>query len=211
MNTQHNSTHTKDEVYSISGFRDTLTSPIFYPVIVVALVLGITSVLNLEENPLKLKSMVTVIKDKVSTAGLVNRSATEHWGGFTDDLYDPSSAKTPEQHDFVTDVLAQHVTQKIPVDESIERLAFNYDLRSESFWTDLDSSKLETAGEEMERKQREIYAIGVPIELDKLEKMPSSYRLEDDSIYTLRANADVLPDSVPTSNFSKAQKSETNN
>ena len=71
MNTQQLS-NSKPEVYSTSGFRDTLASPIFYPVIVVALVLGVTSIFGFVQNPLKLKAVVNVIQQKVATENVVN-------------------------------------------------------------------------------------------------------------------------------------------
>jgi len=79
----------------------------------------------------------------------------------------------------------ENKSKKISVDKSIERIAFNYDLTSENFWTDLDSSKLETAKEEMERKEKESNSIGAPLEINKLEKLPSKYKLNDKSIYAL--------------------------
>jgi len=50
----HHNNKDKTEVYSISGFKDTLASPVFYPVIVVAMLLGITSILGFVQNPMKL-------------------------------------------------------------------------------------------------------------------------------------------------------------
>ena len=64
----------KLEVYSISGFRDTLASPVFYPVIVVSLVLGVASIFGFVQNPLKLKAMVNVIHQKVAKTKVVNDS-----------------------------------------------------------------------------------------------------------------------------------------
>lgn len=56
----------KTEVYSISGFHDTLASPILYPVIVISLVLGIASIFGFTQNPLKLKAIVYVMHQKIS-------------------------------------------------------------------------------------------------------------------------------------------------
>jgi len=60
------------KIYSTSGFKDTLASPVFYPVIVVAIVLGVTSIFGLTQNPLKLKTVVNIIHQKVATEVTVN-------------------------------------------------------------------------------------------------------------------------------------------
>jgi len=178
------------EIYSISGFKDTLASPVFYPVIVVALVLGLTSIFGFVQNPLKLKSIVNVIHQKVATTNVV--SSNLH-SSVNDQLYDvfetkQSNTNLRETKSIKTFNLFSHVgdsTEKMAVDKEIERIAFNYDLTSENFWSELDSSKLESASEEMERKEKEANSIGAPLELNKLEKLPSKFKLNNDSIYAL--------------------------
>lgn len=192
MKKQHSD---KNEIYSISGFRDTLASPVFYPVVVVAIVLGITSMFGFVQNPEKLKSMVDVMHQKVATTNVVN-------GTVNDQLYRVSqtnkSSETPKLNShntslkLFTDIDANLMTynEKMPVHKDIERIAFNYDVTSESFWTELDSSKLESAREEMERKQREAGTIGAPLEINN-EKFPAKFKLNDESIYALSHTKDI--------------------
>jgi len=188
MKTQHSK---ETEVYSIRGFRDTLASPVFYPVIVVALVLGVTSIFGFVQNPLKLKSMVDVMHQKVSTTNVVN-------GTLENRLYKVSNTEKLKQAESV-DIqsssiksfdLFSHIDtesnfEKAPVDKDIERIAFNYDVTSENFWTDLDSSKLETATEEIERKQKEQGTIGAPLKINQDQRFSEEFKLNDDSIYAL--------------------------
>ena len=205
MKTQLNS-NKKTEVYSVSGFRDTLASPVFYPVIVVAIVLGVTSILGFVQNPLKLKSMVNVIHQKVATTNVVSGSIDSSIYKVSDQsanaqsfgssykskalLSNTLSSKELPTFDLFTDIDAGAATsfEKMPVDKSIERIAFNYDVTSENFWRDLDSSKLETATEEMERKQREAGMFGAPLRINLQEKVPTDSKLNEKSIYALSAS-----------------------
>jgi len=175
------------EVYSISGFRDTLASPIFYPVIVVSLVLGIASIFGFVQNPLKLKAMVNVIHQKIVKTKVVNDS-------FKNELYtvaDHINSKKEPSHTQSTKVLElfsnldENSPEKIFVEGDFERIAFNYNVTSERFWSDLDSSKFESAAEEMERKEREAATFGIPLEIDHHDSLPSKFNLQDDSIYAL--------------------------
>lgn len=192
----------KTEVYSTSGFKDTLASPVFYPVVVVAIVLGVTSMLGLVQNPLKLKSMVSVIHQKVSISNVVNDSyqdkrysmATENHSASalsliaaTNDSIFPDST---EQSDVYSN-LDRNITEKMTIDEPVERIAFNYDVTSESFWRDLDSSNIETASEEMNRKNKESMTIGAPLKIDHQENYPTELKTQDQTIYAL-SNANKI-------------------
>ncbi len=184
----------KTEVYSIRGFRDTLASPVFYPVIVVALVLGVTSMFGFVQNPLKLKSMVNVIHQKVTITNVVSGSLENRLYNVstTDELQHAKemnslSPAEIKSFDLFSHIDSETMLEKSPVDKSIERIAFNYDLTSENFWTDLDSSKLETATEEMERKQKEAGILGAPLEINQYDGFSDEFKLNDDSIYTLNS------------------------
>ena len=63
--------------------------------------------------------------------------------------------------------------------------SFNYDVTSERFWSDLDSSKFESAEEEMKRKERETATFGIPLEIDHRDHLPAVFDLKDASIYAL--------------------------
>ena len=143
----------RNEIYSTSGFKDTLASPIFYPVVVVALVLGITSMMGFVQNPVKLKTMVNVIHQKVTPSNLVNSSFRDKRYNISDEN---QTAATPtpfgsiEKFDAFFNIEEKDI-KKTPIDDNLERIAFNYDITSEKFWTQLDTSTLETAEVEMER------------------------------------------------------------
>lgn len=186
MNTQQQSKK-KPDVYSISGFRDTLASPVFYPVIVVALVLGVTSIFGFVQNPLKLKAVVNVIHQKVAKETIVN-------GSLENKLYSMRSRNETHKSlkidsEAVNDsfgLFSNAEDAELPnksVNDGFERFAFNYDVTSGSFWNDLDSSSIETASEEMERKEREANTFGAPLEINHQEKFPAEYDLQDKSIY----------------------------
>lgn len=190
MKTQQQS-NKRPEVYSTSGFRDTLASPVFYPVIVVALLLGITSILGFVQNPLKLKAVVNVIHQKVTTKSVVN-------GSLEDKLYSVMRRNNFQKNSKIeSEVLSNNFNlfpnkeitelQKVSVNESFERFAFNYDVTSESFWTDLDSSSLETVAEAFDRKQREATTFGTPLKIDHQEYIPVDYNLQDKSLYALNS------------------------
>ena len=185
MNTQQHKDN-KSEVYSTSGFKDTLASPVFYPVIVVSLVLGVASIFGFVQNPLKLKAIVNVIHQKVAETKVVS-------GSINDQLYSISERAEAEQvsynqHTKVIKLfsnLNKSKPEKMAVEGDFERIAFNYDVTSESFWSDLDSSKFESATEEMERKQREAATFGAPLEIDHRDSFPADFDLKEDSIYAL--------------------------
>ena len=189
MKTQQHSKK-KPEVYSISGFRDTLASPIFYPVIVVAVVLGITSIFGFVQNPLKLKSVVNVIQQKVATQNVVNDSFEDKQRyvisnhKLFNDLAENSQA-TPAIELFSD--FEVNPSDKMPIAEDFERIAFNYDVTSESFWTDLDSTQLETAAEKMQREQKEASTFGAPLRLNDEEQLPAEFNSQNDSIYAINS------------------------
>ncbi len=194
MNTQHQSNR-KTEIYSISGFKDTLASPVFYPVLVVTLVLGVTSILGFIQNPLKLKTVVNVIQQKVATNNVVDdifkvyqsiNSNSDSQSYSKDTTFNAAHTQINHTFDLFPDIETSH-NEKMTVVGNFERIAFNYDVTSESFWTDLDSSRLETASEEMERKERESTTFGAPLRIDYREDSTSDFNIENDSIYALKA------------------------
>lgn len=199
MSTQQQSKK-EQEVYSISGFKDTLASPVFYPVIVVALVLGITSIFGFVQNPLKLKSMVNVIQQKVATNNVVNDSYNAIQPSFVNNSISKSDLSEAQaltvkqmknnriQTNYALELFPDidlSSSEKMPIAENFERIAFNYDVTSQSFWTDLDSSKLETTSEELERKAREFSTFGAPLIIDVQESLPTDFKIQNNSIYAI--------------------------
>ena len=177
------------KIYSTSGFKDTLASPVFYPVIVVAIVLGVTSIFGLTQNPLKLKTVVNIIHQKVATEVTVNSTLDDKY--YSD--FDLSTTKSRLQKETLTSkqmtdtdyVLFQANAEAKNANDTLERYAFNYDVVSESFWSDLDSTSLETPEEEIFRQQREVNSIGLPLQIDRHDNLPADYDLQGKSIYAL--------------------------
>ena len=179
------------KIYSTSGFKDTLASPVFYPVIVVAIVLGVTSIFGLTQNPLKLKTVVNIIHQKVATEVTVNSTLDDKY--YSD--FDLSKTKSRLQKETLTSkqmtdtdyVLFQANAEAKNANDTLERYAFNYDVVSESFWSDLDSTSLETPEEEIFRQQREVNSIGLPLQIDRHDNLPADYDLQGKSIYALNS------------------------
>ena len=179
------------KIYSTSGFKDTLASPVFYPVIVVAIVLGVTSIFGLTQNPLKLKTVVNIIHQKVATEVTVNSTLDDKY--YSD--FDLSTTKSRLQKETLTSkqmtdtdyVLFQANVEATNANDTLERYAFNYDVVSESFWSDLDSTSLETPEEEIFRQQREVNSIGLPLQIDRHDNLPADYDLQGKSIYALNS------------------------
>ena len=186
MNTQQQK-NKKTEVYCISGFRDTLASPVFYPVIVVSIVLGLASIFGFVQNPLKLKAIVNVIHQKVAETKVVNESwknGIYRVAGHAESKKESTHTQSAKVLELFSD-LDENTPEKISVEGDFERIAFNYDVTSERFWSDLDSSELESAAEEMQRKEREAATFGAPLEIDYHDSLPAKFDIKDDSIYAL--------------------------
>ncbi len=175
------------EVYSTTGFKDVLGSPVFYSVLVITFVLGVSSILGFLQNPLKLKSAVNMISQKVTTSPLKSNSRKNQFS------FSSSDEISADQYQIDSQTTKLYLEEKLDeefstlsVDQELEnglrRLAFNYDITSRQFWTDLDTSTIESAIEESQNDEASL--IGAPIELD--------YFLDtqtiDASIYSLTAS-----------------------
>lgn len=66
------------EEYSITGFADVVSSPIFYSVIILTIILGLASVFGFFQNPLRLKLIIDLISQRVSISKVENKTATEY-------------------------------------------------------------------------------------------------------------------------------------
>lgn len=63
-----NSTEKKQEIYSVSEFKDLVSSNNFYTVAAIALVLGVASAMGFIQEPRKLKSVVDTLSSKVTAS-----------------------------------------------------------------------------------------------------------------------------------------------
>lgn len=183
-----NMRHNKEpEVYSTTGFKDTLASPYFYPIAVITIVLGVSSILGFLQNPLKLKAVVNVINQKVSVSSPV-RSSVNHdlyslSQSFSEKKINTQRKENAETINIFQDFYATKISNQTD-EASLQRVSFNYDVTSTQFWTDLDTSRIESAIEESNRQDHEASMIGVPLESDYFQLQLDTQPLND-SLYTL--------------------------
>ncbi len=176
-----------DAVYKRSEFLDLLSSNNFYTVTAIALVLGAASAFGLIHNPRKLKTAVDVLTYKVSishpdnqrmsfqvfqqerydlSASLENQSRRKqsHFSQATQYLFDDSIGN---------DV---HATRK-----DIQRVAFGYDITSDKFWNDLNSSDVGLAKEDNPKGNFKFHPLSIQEERNAmLDKNDSKYSLAND-------------------------------
>jgi len=177
------------KVYSTTGFKDTLASPLFYSVAVVALVLGIASIFGFLQNPLKLKAVANAVHNKVHISSPVRSSPRNNLYSLEQSF--KSKDDSTEMHPISYQQQSFEIEQPENVD-GLSRVSFNYDVTANDFWTDLDTTRLESAMEESARQDLEASLIGAPLESEyhrqlELEGMPLN-----DSIYSLN----VIPTSI---------------
>ena len=177
------------EVYSSTDLSDLLSSPIFYSVIAITFILGLSSIFGFFNNPRKLKTVVDVISQKL----LINpNSNTVSFDADEDYLLrkyslkiNPINLAEPLYSTHITD--PYHVGSKRVISDSVsnvkkelQRVSFDYDITSKQFWGDFDASRIESAVEESARQNRDASMIGAPLS--------SEYSLEQgDSKYSMAA------------------------
>lgn len=158
-------------VYSTTGFSDLISSPIFYPVLILTILLGLSSTFGFLQNPLKLKAVVDIISDKVSLSEgnkirAVNQNEYSVAHGLMKYDLEKSTAlfiNGDRYSIFARDLSG--VNSKFVQGSGIRRVSFDYDITSRQFWGDLDLSKIESTLEESRRKHRDALITGTPLEL----------------------------------------------
>jgi len=186
----------KEEVYSSTDLGDLLSSPVFYSVLVLAFILGLSSVFGFFNNPRKLKTVVDVISQKL----LINpNSNTVAFDVDEDYLLQKYSLKASvinkkaiKQKRMASESTANpyNIFTKLVVLDSalntkkmyneIQRVSFDYDITSKQFWGNLDSSRIDSLIEENQRLEGDALMIGAPLS--------SEYSLEQgDKKYSMGA------------------------
>ena len=66
-----------------------------------------------------------------------------------------------------------------------QRVSFNYDVTANDFWTDLDTTRLESAIEESNRHDLEASLIRAPLESEYHQQLEREMMPLNDSIYSL--------------------------
>ena len=75
MATMNTDIKQSSSVYKITGFTDIVASPVFYSILFLALILGLSSIFGFLQNPRKLKTVIDVIHQKVSVSAASNTSS----------------------------------------------------------------------------------------------------------------------------------------
>jgi hypothetical protein len=178
------------EIYSTTGFKDVLASPLFYSIAVITFVLGVSSIFGFLQNPLKLKAVVSAINHKISSDSLIKSPATQNVFSLSENFYGllqkdaNENLKHPSEKmkfELYQDRVEENARNN-SFEKDLHRVAFNYDITSNNFWSDLDSTSIESAIEESDRLEQEASIIGIPLESD-FQYKPN--RLND-SIYALK-------------------------
>ena len=168
----------EEEVYTTTGLSDLLSSPVFYSVLVLTFILGLSSIFGFLEDPLRLKIVVDSISERVS----INEKAVV----FYDDEYSSyrSSQGTvsfiaSSRYDILSKELFSQNSDML-LEQDSQKVSFNYDITSKQFWESLDSSRIESASEESNREKAEALRIGAPLSTDY-------YSEQGDEKYSLAA------------------------
>ena len=183
----HNKSKNKEpEVYSTTGFKDVLASPLFYPIVTITFVLGISSIFGFLQNPLKLKAVVSTINQKLTHNSATKNSITRNIYSlsktFSGKKYPMSNAnERSDNRKLLVNFNNSPVllASNNPVGNDINQIAYNYDVTSMQLWNDLDISIIEEGhGEKLETNR-----VGIPLELDfQQELLPLN-----ESIYALNS------------------------
>ena len=180
----------KIEVYSASGFSDLLASPVFYSIATIALVLGFSSIFGFLKAPIKLKSTVDTITEKV----MVYQSQAAGREFVADKYALGKVLARQSENNTQTDVLDllpktlsndylfsseedQALYQGI---QTLHLASFDYDITSKHFWSDLDIDASHKMTLES-KPDTDILMIGVPVEPKFLPK-------KGDAKYSLKIN-----------------------
>lgn len=175
------------EVYSSMGFSELFSSPVFYSVLVLTIILGLSSAFGFLQNPRKLKLVVDVISHKVSLSRPHVVSQNEYLisQSMKSDKETTISNIDKNRYSIFSDSF-NNSDLVISQGTSVKPVSFDYDITSREFWGDLDMTRIESAIEETQRQNRGSFTIGTPIELDSsIERNDSKYSMRAGLILSL--------------------------
>ena len=183
----HKNNDAESRVYSTTGFSDLVSSPVFYSVLVLTILLGLSSAFGFFQNPLKLKAVIEVISQKVSLSDDIKmRSVSQRGYSISSGLQRSANSKSTfsmidkDRYSILAKSFSALQNSR-ESNSSIKLVSFDYDITSKQFWSDLDLSKIESTIEESQRKSKDLLIIGTPLE----QKSPAH---RDGYIYSLNAN-----------------------
>ncbi len=131
------------EVYRVTGFSDIIESPVFYLILVLTFILGISSIFGFLQNPRKLKSVVDVINTKVALydskfADKGHQGVSHNKYSVIYNLSSTSVNSTTKVDNSRYSLLSKDVfINNYHHDASVTPVSFDYDITSDQFWSDL--------------------------------------------------------------------------
>jgi len=180
----------KDVVYSSTDLSDLLSSPVFYSVIALTFILGLSSIFGFFNNPRKLKTVVDVISQKILINPNSNTVSFEADADYLlrnyslDSLPINLAGLTTSNHVEDPYNISSQLIILNPVSNVknyTRKVSLDYDITSKRFWDGLDDSRLEAVIEESQRQNSDSLTIGAPLSTE--------YLLEEgDSKYSMRAS-----------------------
>ena len=182
----------KEIVYSSTDLSDLLSSPVFYSVIALTFILGLSSIFGFFNNPRKLKTVVDVISQKLSVNPNTN---TVSYDADVDYLLRNHSLKElsvqKETHFSIKSDNSYNVSDNgngvilysalnANSNQDAQRVSFDYNIASDQFWGSLDVNRIESMIDQNQQQNLDTLMIGAPLS--------SEYFLEQgDAKYSMRA------------------------
>ena len=190
-----NKDHTaKNEVYSATRLTDIVSSPVFFSIVILSLLLGFASAFGFLQNPRKLKAVVDVISHKLlitpyekksrlvrqnsqrlllkkEASDLINQNVIQSKGGATISFIDSSRYSI-----FAQSLIGQATITEAPA--AIKTITQQrYDITAKNFWEDVDIIQIQSSLAESDRQNRAL--LKVPTLLDS--RLAKPYELTKSS------------------------------
>jgi len=183
----------KEEVYSSTNLSDLLSSPVFYSVIALAFILGVSSIFGFFNNPRKLKTVVDVISQKLLISPNSNTASFNANAEYLRQKYllkVATNASANNEKEMLLTVIsnpynilsgfsgASTISKIETTNKNFQRVSFDYDITSKQFWSDFDASQIESMIEESQRQNGNSLIIGTPLSSDySLEQGDEKYSM----------------------------------
>lgn len=166
MTTMNTENKQPSSVYKITGFSDIVASPVFYSILFLALVLGLSSVFGFLQNPRKLKTVIDVIHQKVSVSANENSASRNIYS-----LIQPSKERNQDffqadtRHPVTISYLEQNrysiFSKNISLADSSKKggqstVSFDYDITSKHFWGTFNDYEIAPLSEEGDYKSNHL-------------------------------------------------------
>lgn len=166
----------EEEVYTTTGFRDLLESPMFYAVLLITFILGSFSIFGFIQNPLKFQAVVDRASHQVSVSTYSPRRIIQN------NPYDLPVIKLHSQEIHKVFDIEDFTNTTQHSRSNYQSISFDYDITSKQFWHKLDTSKVDSNADNKNIIIIDDSLLGAPLESD--------YFIQPDSLqYTLNQSA----------------------